>query len=318
MQEIAVIIPCYNEEKTIIKAIAEIHSVLPQAQICVFDNNSSDGGRALVEREISQLTQKGESYLSLYSVATQGKGAVMADAFALIDAKIYVMIDADLQYNSEILPEALEHFKTHSLDMLNIARVPIDNSVHRRFHSFGNVLFSRFANLLFGIRFNDLFSGYRILSYPFVKSFPAQSRGFEIETELSIFALQTKLRLDEIQAPYRPRIDGSISKLHTFKDGFKILAMMIRMLFTERPLLVFGILSMLCFISALILGVPIAQEFIATQKVPRFPSAFVCVGFGIVGVVLGIAGLLSYLITCNTKEMRRFAYLANRKAMERK
>lgn len=313
MIEIAVIIPCYNEELTILKAIDDIHNVLPQARICVFDNNSSDNSKQLVKDKISQIsTQNSDCYLSLHSVFMQGKGAVMANAFALIDAKIYVMIDADLQYSTAILPEALLFFNDNNLDMLNIARVPVDTLVHRKFHGFGNKAFSTFARLLFGKSFDDLFSGYRILSYPFVKTFPAQSQGFEIETELSIFALQTRLRIDEINAPYTARIDGSFSKLHTFKDGFKILSMMFRLLFTERPLLVFGVLSMLCFICALILGVPIVNEFILTQKVPRFPSAFICVGFGVVGVVLGIAGLLSYLITCNTKEMRRVAYLANR------
>lgn len=223
------------------------------------------------------------------------------------------MIDADLQYDTTILPTALQIFTSNHLDMLNIARIPIDKTVHRVFHSFGNEAFSLCVKWLFGRSFDDLFSGYRIFSYPFVKSFPAQSQGFEIETELTIFALQTKLRLKEIKAPYKARIDGSFSKLRTFKDGFKILLMIFKLLFSERPLLVFGTLSLLCFIIAIIIGIPITQEFILTQKVPRFPSAFICVGFGIVGVSLGIAGLLSHLITHHTKEMRRFIYLANGK-----
>lgn len=381
MKNIAVIIPCYNESLSIIQVIDEIHSVLPSAQIYVFDNNSTDNSASLVQYKIAQIahtraklggggihtkkssinstncfgescdspcnddrfglpratsrtrndenkrksanltrnnesflisTPQGESqYLHLYQVPTQGKGAVMAYAFSVVEADIFIMIDADSQCDTSILPRALQIFNAQNLDMLNIARLANEPNLYRKGHKFGNALFTKIAQMLFGKSFKDLLSGYRIFSRAFVKSFPATSKGFEIETELSIFALQCQMRIGEISAPYRSRPQGSFSKLRTFRDGFKILAMILQLLFTERPLFVFGIASILCFAVALILGVPLVVEFLQTSKVPRFPTAFVCVGFGIIGVVLGIAGLLAHLIGRNCKEMRRFVYLLN-------
>ena len=255
---------------------------------------------------------RNDGILNLHFVSTQGKGAVIADAFALIDADIYIMIDADLECDTSILPRALQLFKEQNLDMLNIARRADDTNIYRKGHKFGNALFTKIAQMLFGVSLNDLLSGYRIFSRAFVKSFPAQSKGFEIETELSVFALQSGLRIGEITAPYRSRVEGSFSKLRTFRDGFKILSMIMQLLFTERPLFVFGIASVLCFIVAFALGVPLVIEFMQTSKVPRFPTAFICVGFGVVGVVLGIAGLLAHLIVRGIRENRRFFYLANK------
>lgn len=252
------------------------------------------------------------SKLHLYSVPTQGKGAVIAYAFSVVEAQSYVMIDADLQYDTSILPQALQLFKEQNLDMLNIARTPIDTSIHRKGHSFGNKLFSKSIQILFKKGFKDLFSGYRIFSRAFVKSFPAQSKGFEIETELSVFALQCGLRIGEISAPYRSRLEGSFSKLRTFKDGFKILFMIFSLLFTERPLFVFGTASVFCLVLSLILGVPIVVEFMQTSQVARFPTLFICVGLMVISVVLGIAGLLAHLVGRNCKEMRRFFYLLHK------
>ena len=252
------------------------------------------------------------SKLHLYSVPTQGKGAVIAYAFSVVEAQSYVMIDADLQYDTSILPQALQLFKEQNLDMLNIARTPINTSIHRKGHSFGNKLFSKSIQILFKKGFKDLFSGYRIFSRAFVKSFPAQSKGFEIETELSVFALQCGLRIGEISAPYRSRLEGSFSKLRTFKDGFKILFMIFSLLFTERPLFVFGTASVFCLVLSLILGVPIVVEFMQTSQVARFPTLFICVGLMVISVVLGIAGLLAHLVGRNCKEMRRFFYLLHK------
>ena len=398
--EIAVIIPCYNEEKSIVAVIDEVRSVLPSAQIYVFDNNSTDKSVDLVRAKIAQLSQanshlnsrlnsqtnsaqfsqanlqtqvnlshinggggggrpppphfhapsviakrKGvasatkystknkidcheslcdshnddtftnnpnSSKLHLYSVPTQGKGAVIAYAFSVVEAQSYVMIDADLECDTSILPQALQLFKEQNLDMLNIARTPIDTSIHRKGHSFGNKLFSKSIQILFKKGFKDLFSGYRIFSRAFVKSFPAQSKGFEIETELSVFALQCGLRIGEISAPYRSRLEGSFSKLRTFKDGFKILFMIFSLLFTERPLFVFGTASVFCLVLSLILGVPIVVEFMQTSQVARFPTLFICVGLMVISVVLGIAGLLAHLVGRNCKEMRRFFYLLHK------
>ena len=252
------------------------------------------------------------SKLHLMSVPTQGKGAVIAYAFSVIETQIYVMIDADLECDVSILPKALQVFAKENLDMLNIARLSTSANDYRKGHKFGNTLFTKIAQMLFGKKFKDLLSGYRIFSRPFVKSFPASSKGFEIETELSVFALQCGSRVGEIEALYRSRLQGSFSKLHTFKDGFKILFMIFQLLFTERPLFVFGLVSAFCFVLSLVLGVPIVVEFIQTSQVARFPTLFVCVGLMIISVVLGIAGLLAHLVARNCKEMRRFFYLLNK------
>ena len=315
--KIAVIIPCYNEESTILQVVDEIHSALPQARICVFDNNSNDKSKKLVLEKIAKNATNSSDlpYLESFEVAIQGKGAVIADAFALIEADIYIMIDADLECDTSILPRALQIFKEQNLDMLNIARSVDNANLYRKGHSFGNALFTKIAQILLGVSLKDLLSGYRIFSRAFVKTFPATSKGFEIETELSIFALQCGMRIGEITAPYRSRVEGSFSKLRTFRDGFKILSMIMQLLFTERPLYVFGIASFVCFIIAFILGVPLVVEFMQTSKVPRFPTAFICVGFGVVGVVLGIAGLLAHLVVRGIRENRRFFYLANKKSM---
>lgn len=226
------------------------------------------------------------------------------------------MIDADLQYDTSVLPQALAHFRSKRLDMLNIAREPINKVVHRRGHGVGNVLFSKAIQILFRRGFDDLFSGYRVFSRAFAKSFPAQSVGFEVETELSVYALQCDLRVGEVFAPYRSRLEGSFSKLSTFKDGFKILFMIFHLLLTERPLLFFGALSGLCFALSLILGLPVVLEFMQTSQVARFPTLFVSVGLMILAALLGICGILAHLITRNAKEMRRFSYMMNGKGRE--
>ena len=330
-KKIAVIIPCYNEEKTIAQVIDEVFAVLPNAHIYVFDNNSSDNSRNIVKAKITEInalrasnleSQSTDSKpldsktptksLTLHSVSTQGKGAVMREAFALIEADFYIMIDADTEHDASILPQALAYFSTHKLDMLNIAR-EADSSTYRKGHSFGNKLFSKSTQMLFGTKINDMLSGYRIFSRPFVKSFPAHSNGFEIETELTIYALEQRLRTDEIKAPYKSRPEGSFSKLSTFKDGFKISLMILNLLFSERPLLVFGVLSAICFLLSLFFGVPVFVEFLETSKVARFPTLFVCVGLMVIAVVLFIAGLLAHLVTKSIKESRYLAYLQSKR-----
>ncbi|RDU63976.1 glycosyltransferase family 2 protein [Helicobacter sp. MIT 14-3879] len=309
---IAIIIPMYNEESTILSVINDLHRNLPNANIFVFDNNSSDKSFSLVESKISKDSNTTNCYLNLLKVTTQGKGAVIREAFSMINADIYIIIDADAQYDANILPKALNHFVKNKLDMLNISRKTSDDTIYRRGHKLGNRVFSKITSLLFGKKFYDMLSGYRIFSKAFVKSFPAHSQGFEIETELTIFSLQQHLRVDEIEALYKARPCGSISKLSTFKDGLKILFMIAQLLFTERPLLVFGSFSFLFFILGIIFGLPVVFEFIQTSKVSRFPTLFVCIGFEIVSVIFAIAGLLSFLIVRNTKEMRHFIYLQHK------
>ncbi|WP_394980850.1 glycosyl transferase [uncultured Helicobacter sp.] len=237
----------------------------------------------------------------------------MREAFSLIDSDLYVMIDADTQYDTHILPQAIEHCIKHSLDMLNIARIPTHKNTHRKGHSFGNKLLTRLASALFGRKLEDMLSGYRIFSKAFVKSFPAHSQGFEIETELTIFALQQRLRIDEIAAPYKARPDNSFSKLSTFKDGFKILGMILQLLITERPMFVFGIVSLLCLVLGVGLSLPIVLEFLQTSQVARFPTLFVCVGLLVSSVVLGGIGFLAHLVAKGIREQRHLTFLSYHK-----
>lgn len=222
-----------------------------------------------------------------------------------------MIIDADTQYDCSFLPTALAYFKDKKLDMLNIARDTQNKHIHRKYHGFGNALFTKSASLLFKRELKDMLSGYRIFNRAFVKSFPAHSNGFEIETELSVFAAQTNLRFDEIYAPYKQRPEGSFSKLSTFKDGFKILKMLFILLLSERPLFVFFMLSLICLLSGVILGVPIVVEFFETGFVPRFPTLIMIAGLFVSFVMFFIAGILAWFVARGMKENRRFIYLLN-------
>lgn len=311
-KSISVIIPCYNEEITITRVIEDVHETLPSAKIFVFDNNSTDNSASLVCQKIeTAYDQNATSWLKLYCVSEQGKGAVVRRAFGIVESDAVVMIDADCQYDISVLPKMISYFFENNLDMLNIARKVENDKVHRKGHGLGNVLFSFGASVLFGKKINDIFSGYRIFSRAFAKTFPAHSKGFEIETELTVFALQQRLAIAELDAPYRSRPEGSFSKLSTFKDGFKILGTLLSLVVCERPLLVFGTFSFLCFLVAVILGVPIALEFAQTGLVRRFPTAFICVGLGVIGTLSAFAAVVCSLVVRGIKEARRFMYLIN-------
>lgn len=309
-KKISIIIPCYNEELTISSVIDELHSILPQTPIYVFDNNSTDKSKEIISAKAKQ--QNGGGGLQLFEVKQQGKGQVIKEAFSLIDSDIYIIIDGDGEHDPSILPQALSYFLSHSLDMLNISRRG-DKNLFRKGHHWGNRLFNKITQFLFGNQVEDMLSGYRIFSKAFVKTFPAQSNGFEIETELTIFALQQQMKIGEISAPYRSRPEGSFSKLSTFRDGFKILLMIIKLLFLEKPLSVFGFFGLLCFAISTIMGIPIITEYIHSSQVPRFPTLFSCIGLGIVGFICVITGFLSHLIVRSIKENRYLAYLRYKK-----
>ena len=213
MKKISVIIPCYNEEITIKQVIEEFRKYLPEAEINVFDNNSKDNSVKLAKESGAIVTE----------VNYQGKGEVIRRAFSDVESDIYIMVDADMQYDISEIKKHIEYFLYNKLDMLNISREVVDEDVHRKGHTFGNAMLTGFANMLFGKQFEDMLSGYRIFSKRFVKSFPAASKGFEIETELTIYALQMRLPVGEVSAKYFKRPEGSFSKLNTFRDGFRIL-----------------------------------------------------------------------------------------------
>ena len=296
--KIAAIIPCYNEELTIKQVICDIQKYCPKCEIYVFDNNSSDNSYNIA-KETGAIVNK---------VSYQGKGEVVRRAFADIDSDIYIMVDADMQYDLSEINNFINYFTENKLDMLNISREVVDETVHRKGHSFGNMMLTRFANFLFGKKFNDMLSGYRIFSKRFVKSFPANSRGFEIETELTIYALQMRLPIDEVSAKYIKRPEGSHSKLNTFKDGFRILFTIIYLLITEKPLLFFNTISLIFLGIRLFLGIGITIEYFETLKVERFPTAILTICLIILSALSFSIGLLMNAISKVLSENRRFKY----------
>ena len=296
--KIAAIIPCYNEELTIKQVICDIQKYCPKCEIYVFDNNSSDNSYNIA-KETGAIVNK---------VSYQGKGEVIRRAFADIDSDIYIMVDADMQYDLSEINNFINYFTENKLDMLNISREVVDETVHRKGHSFGNMMLTGFANFLFGKKFNDMLSGYRIFSKRFVKSFPANSRGFEIETELTIYALQMRLPIDEVSAKYIKRPEGSHSKLNTFKDGFRILFTIIYLLITEKPLLFFNTISSIFLVIGLFLGIGITIEYFETLKVERFPTAILTICLIILSALSFSIGLLMNAISKVLSENRRFKY----------
>ena len=296
--KIAAIIPCYNEELTIKQVICDIQKYCPKCEIYVFDNNSSDNSYKIA-KETRAIVNK---------VSYQGKGEVVRRAFSDIDSDIYIMVDADMQYDLSEINNFINYFTENKLDMLNISREVVDETVHRKGHSFGNMMLTGFANFLFGKKFNDMLSGYRIFSKRFVKSFPANSRGFEIETELTIYALQMRLPIDEVSAKYIKRPEGSHSKLNTFKDGFRILFTIIYLLITEKPLLFFNTISLIFLVIGLFLGIGITIEYFETLKVERFPTAILTICLIILSALSFSIGLLMKAISKVLSENRRFKY----------
>ncbi|TXJ57673.1 glycosyltransferase [Brachyspira aalborgi] len=296
--KIAAIIPCYNEELTIKQVICDIQKYCPKCEIYVFDNNSSDNSYNIA-KETGAIVNK---------VSYQGKGEVVRRAFADIDSDIYIIVDADMQYDLSEINNFINYFTENKLDMLNISREVVDETVHRKGHSFGNMMLTGFANFLFGKKFNDMLSGYRIFSKRFVKSFPANSRGFEIETELTIYALQMRLPIDEVSAKYIKRPEGSHSKLNTFKDGFRILFTIIYLLITEKPLLFFNTISLIFLVIGLFLGIGITIEYFETLKVERFPTAILTICLIILSALSFSIGLLMKAISKVLSENRRFKY----------
>ena len=296
--KIAAIIPCYNEELTIKQVICDIQKYCPKCEIYVFDNNSSDNSYNIA-KETGAIVNK---------VSYQGKGEVVRRAFADIDSDIYIMVDADMQYDLSEINNFINYFTENKLDMLNISREVVDETVHRKGHSFGNMMLTGFANFLFGKKFNDMLSGYRIFSKRFVKSFPSNSRGFEIETELTIYALQMRLPIDEVSEKYIKRPEGSHSKLNTFKDGFKILWTIIYLLMTEKPLLFFNTISLIFLVIGLFLGIGITIEYFETLKVERFPTAILTICLIILSALSFSIGLLMKAISKVLSENRRFKY----------
>ncbi|HEU0310422.1 MAG TPA: glycosyltransferase family 2 protein [Sphingomicrobium sp.] len=297
---IAVILPCYNEEAAIAETVAGFKHALPAATIYVYDNNSRDR-TAEIARSAGALVR---------TERQQGKGHVVRRMFADVDADVYVMADGDLTYDPNAAPEMVRMLVEEQQDMVVGIRQHEVAEAYRGGHVLGNRLFTGLLARLFGRSFTDIFSGYRVFSRRFVKSFPALSQGFEIETEISVHALELRMPVGELATSYGARPEGSASKLSTYRDGWRILKTIGTLYRIERPVLFYGSIAVLLLLAAVILAVPLLVTYLETGLVPRFPTAILATGLVIVGVLSFLAGLILDTVTRGRREMRRLAYLA--------
>jgi glycosyltransferase involved in cell wall biosynthesis len=298
-QSIVVLIPCYNEEATIAQVVQEFRGELPEARICVFDNNSTD----------STIEAAQKAGAETWTENRQGKGNVVRRMFSEINADIYLMVDGDATYDSASARALINELNEKNLDMVVGKRVSMDHEAYRAGHQLGNRLLTSAVAWIFGHLLTDILSGYRAFSRRFVKSFPAMARGFEIETELTIHSLQLRLPVSEIETPYFARIEGSDSKLNTWSDGFRILGTIIRLFVLEKPFQFFLLLSLLFFAASTALFVPVLIEFLATGMVLKFPSLIVAIGGYVMALISLIMGTLLYTTTISRLEAKRFQYL---------
>jgi glycosyltransferase involved in cell wall biosynthesis len=297
---IAVLLPCFNEEAAIAKVIAGFRKALPGAAIYVYDNNSRD-------RTAEKAKEAGAI---VRTERQQGKGHVVRRMFADVDADVYVMADGDLTYDPKAAPAMVEQLLADELDMVVGTRQHEAKDAYRGGHVLGNRVFTGLLARLFGRSFSDIFSGYRAFSRRFVKSFPVLSEGFEIETEMSVHALELRMPVGEVATAYGARPEGSESKLSTFRDGWRILKTIGTLYRVERPVLFYGLIGALLLLAAIILAIPLVVTYLDTGLVPRFPTAILVTGMVIVAVLCFFAGLILDTVTRGRREMRRLAYLS--------
>jgi glycosyltransferase involved in cell wall biosynthesis len=297
---IAVLLPCYNEEAAIAATIAGFQAALPGAAVFVYDNNSRDRTREIAARAGATVRTE----------IQQGKGNVVRRMFADIEADVYIMADGDLTYDPKSAPAMVAMLLAEELDMVVGTRRHEAKDAYRGGHVLGNRLFTGLLSGLFGRSFSDIFSGYRVFSRRFVKSFPVLSSGFEIETEISVHALELRMPVGEVETAYGARPEGSESKLSTFRDGWRILKTIATLYRIERPVLFFGSIGALLVIAAIVLSIPLIVTYLDTGLVPRFPTAILATGLVIIAVLCFFAGLILDTVTRGRREMRRLAYLA--------
>lgn len=297
---VAVLLPCYNEEAAIGATVRGFREALPTATIYVYDNNSRDRTR-------ERAAQAGAV---VRTERQQGKGHVVRRMFADVDADVYVMADGDLTYDPGAAPEMVRLLLDEQFDMVVGTRRHEEKDAYRGGHVLGNKLFTGILSGLFGRSFSDIFSGYRVFSRRFVKSFPVLSSGFEIETEISVHALELRMPVGEIETAYGARLEGSHSKLSTYSDGLRILRTIATLYRVERPALFYGMIGALLVALAVVLAVPLAVTYLHTGLVPRFPTAILVTGIIIVAVLCFFAGLILDTVTRGRREVRRLSYLS--------
>jgi hypothetical protein len=299
--EVAVLVPCYNEERAIAKVVGDFRGALPGATIYVYDNNSMDGTVAAAKAAGAVVRRE----------THQGKGHVVRRMFADVEADIYVLVDGDATYDAPSAHAMIARLSEGGLDMVVAARRG-DERAFRPGHRTGNRLLTAFVARVFGSPFADMLSGYRVFSRRFVKSFPVLSSGFEIETELTVHALNLELPVAEIDTPYFARPPGSVSKLSTWRDGVRILATIARLYRAERPLPFFAGIGTLLAAVAIVLAVPIFITYAELGIVPRFPTAILSTGLMILASLALACGLVLDTVTRGRREMKMLAYLAQK------
>jgi glycosyltransferase involved in cell wall biosynthesis len=297
---IAVLLPCYNEEAAIGATVAGFRAALPDATIYVYDNNSRDRTREVAAGAGAVVRTERQ----------QGKGHVVRRMFADINADVYVMADGDLTYDPRAAPAMVDQLLAEQLDMVVGTRRHERKDAYRGGHVLGNRLFTGLLSGLFGRSFSDIFSGYRVFSRRFAKSFPVLSSGFEIETEMSVHALELRMPVGEVETVYAARPEGSESKLSTVRDGWRILNTIVTLYRIERPVLFYGSIGAFLLALAIVLSIPLVITYVHTGLVPRVPTAILVTGIVIVAVLCFFAGLILDTVTRGRREVRRLAYLA--------
>jgi glycosyltransferase involved in cell wall biosynthesis len=297
---LAVLIPCHNEAVAIPRVVAGFRAALPDAEVFVYDNNSTD---ETIARARAAGARIGVETL-------QGKGHVVRRMFADIDADIYVLVDGDDTYDPAVSPALVGLLRERRLDMVTATRVTDLSAAYRRGHRTGNTVLSGLVAILFGARVTDMLSGYRVFSRRFVKSFPALSAGFETETEFTVHALQLAMPVGELPAPYRERMAGSASKLRTVADGLRILRLILMLVKDERPLPFFTMCGVILLLFGLALGIPVVLEFLRIGLVPRLPTAIVAAALVALAFLSFACGLILDSVGRGRREMKRLAYLA--------
>jgi glycosyltransferase involved in cell wall biosynthesis len=304
--QIAVLVPCYNEELAIGQVVANFRAVLPSAAIYVYDNNSTD--RTVEAAERAGAVVRREHH--------QGKGRVVRRMFTDVDADIYVLVDGDATYDAPSVKAMIGKLVGERLDMVCAVRVDHEDAAYRLGHRAGNRLLTGFVAHVFGQSFTDMLSGYRVFTRRFVKSFPVLSGGFEIETELTIHALELELPVGEMPTPYYTRPLGSASKLNTWHDGFRILRTVLKLYRAERPLPLFTGIGLSLGIASIGLAIPVVVTYLQEGIVPRLPTAVLSTGIMLLGFISIACGLILDTVTRGRRELKLLAYLAQRAPTE--
>jgi hypothetical protein len=305
-RRIAVLVPCYNEEAAIARVVADFRANLPDAVIYVYDNNSTD--RTVEVARAAGAVVRTET--------RQGKGYVVRRMFSDVDADVYVLVDGDATYDAPSARLLVARLVEGGLDMVVGARRDQEQAAYRFGHRFGNRMLTGFVAQVFGATFEDLLSGYRVFSRRFVKSFPGLSGGFEIETELTVHALNLELPVDEIETPYFARPEGSVSKLSTWRDGLRILRTIVRLYRAERPLPFFCGIGLALAVASIALAIPIIITYVEQGLVPRFPTAVLSTGLMILACLAVACGIVLDTVTRGRREMKMLAYLAQKASGE--